>query len=186
MTRTLIATLLLVALTVPVAAQTVLRVDADRPAGGDGLAWETAFDDLQDALAAATDLGTPVDVWIAEGTYLADRPESTPFRSFEPPAHCRLLGGFAGHEEDGAALPRGRLGTRRLGRRTGVLQEPTTLSRSEQRTQDRREQDPQDDRYDAEHREHEQPHHAGVVGPARTRGLGHGRHAVSTDRFLAI
>ena len=103
MTRTLIATLLLVALIVPVAAQTVLRVDADRPAGGDGLAWETAFDDLQDALAAATDLGTPVDVWIAESTYLADHPQGDPLRSFEPPAHCRLLGGFAGHESSAAA-----------------------------------------------------------------------------------
>ena len=79
--------------------QAVLRVDMDAPSGGDGLTWPTAFTDIQDALTVARDLAAPVDIWIAEGTYRADHLEGDPFRSFDLFADLRLLGGFAGHED---------------------------------------------------------------------------------------
>ena len=51
---------------VPAAAGSVIHVDASAPDGGDGQLWETAFDDLQDAIAAAV----PGDeLWIAAATY---------------------------------------------------------------------------------------------------------------------
>ena len=56
-----------------------LYVDAKAPAGGDGLSWETAFNDLQDALAVIKDPAFfpeqvyLVNVLISGGTYKPDR-----------------------------------------------------------------------------------------------------------------
>ena len=57
-------------------------VDASSPSGGDGDSWSTAFDRLQDALAAA---GPGAEIWVAEGTYQG---------GFSVPAGVQLRGGF--------------------------------------------------------------------------------------------
>ena len=55
-------------------ATNVYRVDDDAPPGGDGATWQTAFNDLQDALDAAhAALPEAFEIRIAEGTYLPDR-----------------------------------------------------------------------------------------------------------------
>lgn len=79
-------------------AQTVYRVDADAPPGGDGSSWMQAFDDLADALAVAAAQQGPVEVWVAEGTYRADGGTFEVERAFDLPSDTRLLGGFAGDE----------------------------------------------------------------------------------------
>ncbi|MEM8835037.1 MAG: hypothetical protein AAGD00_04370, partial [Planctomycetota bacterium] len=54
-------------------AQTIVYVDADSTAATpDGTSWATAYVHLQDALSAAGSLPTPIEVWIAEGTYMPD------------------------------------------------------------------------------------------------------------------
>ena len=85
-----------------------LHVDADAPAGGTGLAWNTAYSDLQDALTEAEvrnldgDADNDVDaIWIAEGTYkpsaLLEEGDSRS-ASFSLVDGVALYGGFAGHE----------------------------------------------------------------------------------------
>ncbi|MCB0762399.1 MAG: DUF1565 domain-containing protein, partial [Flavobacteriales bacterium] len=75
-------------------AQTIY-VDADATEWlGDGLSWQTAFANLHEALAAATDGD---EIWVAEGTYY---PSSTdnPLEFFEVPAGVSIYGGFKGDE----------------------------------------------------------------------------------------
>lgn len=73
----------------------VLHVDAAAPPGGDGVAWATAFDDLQAALAAAQ----PGDeVWIARGVYTPSPADTTV--SFDLRPGVALYGGFAGTETE--------------------------------------------------------------------------------------
>lgn len=76
------------------AAQPVLYVDADAPPGGDGLAWASALDDLQAALAAA-DPGT--EIWVVAGTYHPGAPGEVD-ATFALPDRVALYGGFAGGE----------------------------------------------------------------------------------------
>ena len=55
------------------AAQTILYVDDDAPAGGDGLSWDTAYRFLQDALFFASDPGNGVtEIRVGQGTYAPD------------------------------------------------------------------------------------------------------------------
>ena len=85
-----------------------LHVDADAASGGDGLIWETAFQDLQAALSEAdirnsdSDEANDVDaIWIAEGTYLPSEltePGDTRSASFSLVDGVTLYGGFAGDE----------------------------------------------------------------------------------------
>ncbi len=65
------------------AAQTTLYVDDDAPHGGDGITWETAYRDLQDALAATTDIRDDVLVHLAQGIYRPDRQSGNRDSSFE-------------------------------------------------------------------------------------------------------
>ncbi len=58
-------------------AQTIIYVDDDAPEGGDGLAWQTAFRDLQDALDAARCVD-PVEIRVADGTYIPSGANGTP------------------------------------------------------------------------------------------------------------
>ncbi len=86
----------------------ILYVDDDAELGGDGLAWETAFVDLQSALDLAEVLNNDWDdandidqVWIAEGTYIpTERLQWNDFRSatFSLLDNVTLYGGFAGTE----------------------------------------------------------------------------------------
>ncbi|MEO0632315.1 MAG: right-handed parallel beta-helix repeat-containing protein, partial [Planctomycetota bacterium] len=74
--------------------QQVYHVDDDARAGGDGLSWNRAFQDLQDALAIAT---SGDEVWVAAGTY---EPSVPSFRTatFSIPSGVRVYGGFDGTE----------------------------------------------------------------------------------------
>jgi predicted outer membrane repeat protein len=81
------------------ASATVLHVDDDAAPGGDGLTWQTAFNDLTDALFAA---GPPVtEIWVAAGVYTP----TYEFSSGDPRSvafwlqnNLAFLGGFAGDE----------------------------------------------------------------------------------------
>lgn len=69
-----------------------LYVDDDAPPGGDGLTWETAFNDVKVALIAIAGMGDGVDrVLIAQGTYV-------PFgrAGFGIQTGLDVFGGFAG------------------------------------------------------------------------------------------
>jgi predicted outer membrane repeat protein len=68
-------------------------VDVDAPAGGDGFAWSSAFNDVQTALDAAASCTAP-QLWVAEGQYAPNPAQSvaTITRSVE------IYGGFAGTE----------------------------------------------------------------------------------------
>lgn len=85
-------------LTPPLLAQTVWHVNSSAPAGGDGLAWATAFDDLQPALDV---VGPGDEVWVAAGRYRPSRrldPADRRSATFEIPADVKIYGGFAGVE----------------------------------------------------------------------------------------
>jgi hypothetical protein len=60
-------------------AQTVMYVDDDAPAGGNGSSWATAFSDLNDALIRAATLPPPVTIRVAGGTYRPRVPLSGPY-----------------------------------------------------------------------------------------------------------
>ena len=85
-----------------------LFVDGDAAPGGNGLTWDTAYNDLQDALMQATVLNGDTDeandieaIWIAEGTYYpSDRLQqnNNRFDTFELVDGVTLYGGFAGNE----------------------------------------------------------------------------------------
>jgi len=87
----------------------VLRVDADSTAAlPNGLAWSTAYPDLQDALDRAAALNTDAitendvtQIWIAEGTYHPTAeldPGDARSASFSLLDGVSLYGGFAGDE----------------------------------------------------------------------------------------
>jgi Right handed beta helix region len=66
----------------------------------DGTTWTKAFSNLQDGLTAAASVsGTPVEVWVARGTY---KPTATTTRTiyFNIPSGVKVYGGFAGTEND--------------------------------------------------------------------------------------
>ena len=70
-----------------------IYVDASAADGGDGSSWATAYRDLDMALARAPRCeDTPIEVWIAAGTYT---PPRNPFFAYLP---THLYGGFRGDE----------------------------------------------------------------------------------------
>ena len=85
-----------------------LHVDADAASSGDGLAWGTAFQDLQAAFSEADirnsdgDGANDIDsIWIAEGTYRPSallEPGDARSASFSLVDGVTLYGGFAGDE----------------------------------------------------------------------------------------
>jgi Right handed beta helix region len=85
-----------------------LRVTPGPPlAGADGLTWQTALSDVQQALDRAT---CGCAVWIAGGTYLPTRSLDAPGAAPDPRnlsfvlwPGLRVLGGFAGGEADASA-----------------------------------------------------------------------------------
>ena len=85
------------------AGGSVLYVDDDAPAGGDGLSWETAFRFLQDGLVAAGESeGEVSEIRVGQGTYQPDQDEGSPEGSGDREAALQLingvmvLGGYAG------------------------------------------------------------------------------------------
>ncbi len=91
-------------LATPCLAQTVLRVRPGAQPGGDGTTWESAFSNLQDALAAGRSVSstTGVQIWLAAGTYrpvtIAGGCASVTIEdrsaSFELFSRLTILGGF--------------------------------------------------------------------------------------------
>jgi hypothetical protein len=80
---------------------TILYVDDDAPAGGDGSAWNSAFRFLQDALDAAREPGSGVsEIRVAQGVYKPDQGANvTPGdvnTPFEMVSGLALRGGYAG------------------------------------------------------------------------------------------
>lgn len=72
-------------------------VDDDAPPGGDGLCWQTAFTDLQDALDDAVEAGGSVaEIRVAWGTYLPDRGTRERDATFQLITGVALRGGYAG------------------------------------------------------------------------------------------
>jgi hypothetical protein len=75
----------------------VVHVDAAAPLGGDGLTWNTAFRDLQDALAMAGAFPAQVqEVRVAHGTYRPNRGTNNRAASFWLADGTTVRGGYAG------------------------------------------------------------------------------------------
>ena len=79
-------------------AQAVIFVNATAPDDGNGLSWETAFSDLQDAIDRANSDGMVTELWIASGQYRPDRGTNDRAMTFNPRPGLSLLGGFFGNE----------------------------------------------------------------------------------------
>lgn len=77
-----------------------IYVDAAAPAGGNGLTWDTAFRDLQDALTVANSRPSPtsvaVEIRVAQGIYTPDRGTLDRTKSFVVGSATTLRGGFLG------------------------------------------------------------------------------------------
>ncbi len=78
-----------------------VRIFVNDDAGGinDGSDWDNAFNDLQDALAAAG-AGTIAELWVAEGMYSPAGPGGSRSATFQLRQCVDVYGGFAGNESD--------------------------------------------------------------------------------------
>jgi predicted outer membrane repeat protein len=72
-----------------------LYVKADAEGPFDGLTWNTAFSDLQDALSRATQ---ETEIWVTQGTYRPDRGTGEREASFVLRDGMRVFSGFTGNE----------------------------------------------------------------------------------------
>jgi hypothetical protein len=81
----------------PASAQ-VRFVRAGAPAGGDGLTWATAYNDLQVALAAAVANPTITQLWVAQGTYMPAGAGGSRAATLQIRNGLALYGGFDGTE----------------------------------------------------------------------------------------
>ncbi|MCH8150249.1 MAG: right-handed parallel beta-helix repeat-containing protein, partial [Planctomycetes bacterium] len=72
---------------------TALLVDDDAPNGGDGLTWQTAFNNLKDARSRALTCDLVNEIRIAEGTYTPGLNRQDSFRLL---SGVRVSGGYAG------------------------------------------------------------------------------------------
>lgn len=73
------------------AAERIIYVDAAATEVNDGSSWTDAYVSLQDALTVAKEVDKPLEIRVAQGTYVSRRP-----MGFEPPAGAVLKGGYAG------------------------------------------------------------------------------------------
>lgn len=77
----------------------VIHVRSDAPAGGDGLTWATALNDLNHALClAAGSQGAVEEIWVKSGTYFPDQGSGDRTATFRLRDHLAIYGGFAGTE----------------------------------------------------------------------------------------
>lgn len=81
----------------------VVYVDDDAPAGGDGATWQTAYRYLQDALSDASAPGSDVtEIRVGQGAYKPDETEANPegtglvTAAFQLTGDLSVRGGFAG------------------------------------------------------------------------------------------
>ena len=83
-------------------ADRIIYVDANAPGADNGLSWEDAYINLQDALADANNSEKPVEIRVAHGIYTPDRSSLHPTGSGDTQATfhlisgVRLKGGYAG------------------------------------------------------------------------------------------
>ncbi|MEW6746578.1 MAG: right-handed parallel beta-helix repeat-containing protein [Planctomycetota bacterium] len=84
-------------LVVAAQAQSVWYVDVDADGANDGTSWEDAFNDLQDAIGAAS---AGDEIWVAAGLYKPDRGTGDREASFILNKGVALYGGFAGWEDE--------------------------------------------------------------------------------------
>ncbi|MEM7228895.1 MAG: right-handed parallel beta-helix repeat-containing protein [Planctomycetota bacterium] len=89
---------LALALSPAASGQSIVFVDQNAAAGGDGSSWTMAFADLQDAFDLALTMPSVHEVWIAHGVYHPDRGTGDKLMSFRPRGGLTVLGGFAGTE----------------------------------------------------------------------------------------
>jgi hypothetical protein len=87
-----------VCLSFVIQAQTLWHVDSSSAAvSPTGISWSSALTDLQDALDSAASGDT---IWVAEGTYFADRGTGSRDSSFVMRTGVVLLGGFSTANDD--------------------------------------------------------------------------------------
>jgi len=84
----------------PQVAGGVLYVDSNAEGNNDGSSWNDAFTDLSRALTRAACANSPVEIWIARGTYRPDGGTGERSRSFVLSNHVALFGGFYGGETE--------------------------------------------------------------------------------------
>jgi len=92
------------------ASGTIIYVDDDANAPGDGKSWATAYRYLQDALADAKTADKPMEIRIGQGIYKANQRTaqaggSTWFNWFKLTSGVALMGGYAGVSASGRADP---------------------------------------------------------------------------------
>ncbi|MEL7118847.1 MAG: choice-of-anchor Q domain-containing protein, partial [Bacteroidota bacterium] len=80
----------------------LIYVDADAAGGGDGTAWGSAYNKLQDALNEACACSNPVEIWVADGIYYPDEGigiiNNDRTNTFELCEDVAVYGGFDGIE----------------------------------------------------------------------------------------
>ena len=97
-----LAVFLVAAMSTPAHAGSVVYVDDDAPAGGDGSSWTTAYRFLQDAFAEAAGDPGITEIRVGQGTYKPDQDEAGNVRPGDREATFQLIsgvdviGGFAG------------------------------------------------------------------------------------------
>ncbi len=81
-----------------------LYVNAQAPAGGDGLSWATALQTINDpeVFTAACDCSFLTEVWVAAGTYTPGAPGGSRDSVFRIDGSLTWYGGFAGWESSPA------------------------------------------------------------------------------------
>ncbi len=73
-------------------AGSVVYVDDDASAGGDGTSWSSAYKFLQDALA---NVGAATEIRVGQGVYTADRDEANPTGTGDKNATFQMINGVA-------------------------------------------------------------------------------------------
>ena len=70
-------------------------MNANRPSGGSGLSWSTAFNNIEEALEAATK--TVDSIWLkGPKTYIPDSSYANRSNCFKPNVGVKIYGGFKG------------------------------------------------------------------------------------------
>jgi hypothetical protein len=100
MARIVVALLAAATSTNAIARVTKHHVNANASPNGNGLTWQTAYDDLQDALARAKLTPGADQIWVAAGTYYPDGGTGDRTLSFDLVDDTRVLGGFEYGDSD--------------------------------------------------------------------------------------